>query len=64
MSLAFLEQYFREAVEVANKLDLTTINRMVDRLVRLREEGGRLFLCGVGGSAACGGGATPDGGAA
>ena len=26
------------------------ISRMVDRLVRLREEGGRLFLCGVGGS--------------
>src|SRR6185436_9463995 len=29
----------------------SALDAMVQRLVRLREEGGRLFLCGVGGSA-------------
>lgn len=51
MSRRFLEQHFEEAAEVARRLDIDTVNRMVERLVRLREEGGRLFLCGVGGSA-------------
>ena len=48
---AFLRQYFQEAAQVASSLDLETVDRMVVRLVRLRDEGGRLFLCGVGGSA-------------
>lgn len=47
-----LEQYFKESAEIAQRLDLDTIEGMVQRLVRLREAGGRLFLCGVGGSAA------------
>lgn len=46
-----LEAYFKEVEEVAQKIDQNTVNRLVDRLVRLRDEGGRLFLCGVGGSA-------------
>lgn len=52
MSSAFLEEYFRDAAAIAGRLDLELINRMVERLVRLRREAGRLFLCGVGGSAA------------
>ena len=51
MSDAFLPQYFRECAEVAQGLDIGVIDRMVERLARLREAGGRLFLCGVGGSA-------------
>jgi D-sedoheptulose 7-phosphate isomerase len=51
MSRAFLQRHFEEAAEVARRLDLDTIDRMVERLVRLRQEGGRLFLCGVGGGA-------------
>ena len=51
MSQGFLHRYFEEAAEVARRLDIGTIDRMVERLVRLRQEGGRLFLCGVGGSA-------------
>ena len=51
MSEVFLRRHFEEAAEVARRLDVATIDRMVERLVRLREEGGRLFLCGVGGSA-------------
>lgn len=51
MSEAFLRGFFEESAEVAQRLDVPTINRMVERLVRLRQEGGRLFLFGVGGSA-------------
>lgn len=51
MSRAFLQQHMEEASAIAHQLDIAVIDRMVERLVRLRQEGGRLFLCGVGGSA-------------
>lgn len=47
----FLRTYFQEAAAVAQQLDVEVVEAMVERLVRLRAEGGRLFLCGVGGSA-------------
>ena len=47
----FLESFFREAQQLAGQIDISVVDRMVERLVRLRKEGGRLFLCGVGGSA-------------
>lgn len=52
MSREFLRRHFEETAQVARELDLAAIDRMVERLVRLRQESGRLFLCGVGGSAA------------
>ena len=51
MSKAWLAGYFGETIAIAQQMDLETIDRMVKRLVRLRSEQGRLFLCGVGGSA-------------
>ena len=51
MSRAFLQDYFEQSRQIAALLDLDLLDRMVQRLVRLREEKGRLFLCGVGGSA-------------
>jgi D-sedoheptulose 7-phosphate isomerase len=51
MSGAFLQRYFDGVTAIAGRVDLDTVDRMVQRLVRLREERGRLFLCGVGGSA-------------
>jgi D-sedoheptulose 7-phosphate isomerase len=51
VSQEFLRRYFEESTEVARRLDLGLLNQIVERLVRLRQEGGRLFLCGVGGSA-------------
>jgi D-sedoheptulose 7-phosphate isomerase len=51
VSRDFLQRYFEECAEVARTIDLDAIDRMVERLVRLRAERGRLFLCGVGGSA-------------
>ncbi len=50
MNASFLKTYFEESVRVAQSLDLELLDRMVERLVRLRKEQGRLFLCGVGGS--------------
>lgn len=51
MSRQFLRRHFEETCRIAEALDLDLLDRMVERLVRLRREGGRLFLCGVGGSA-------------
>src|SRR3972149_2196017 len=47
----FLERYFAVSAKIAQHVEIGIVDRMVERLVRLREEGGRLFLCGVGGSA-------------
>ena len=46
-----IRRYFGEVAAIADQLDVEIVDRMVERLVRLREAGGRLFLCGVGGSA-------------
>jgi D-sedoheptulose 7-phosphate isomerase len=46
------QQYFAQVCEIATKLDQEAIERIVCRLIELRERGGRLFLIGVGGSAA------------
>ncbi|PIQ84439.1 MAG: sugar isomerase [Candidatus Omnitrophica bacterium CG11_big_fil_rev_8_21_14_0_20_63_9] len=48
---AFLRKHFEEAAAIARQLDVDAVDAMVQRLARLRAEGGRLFLCGVGGSA-------------
>jgi D-sedoheptulose 7-phosphate isomerase len=45
-------RYFAQVSEVAHKLDLPKIERLVEELKALRERGGRLFILGVGGSAA------------
>ncbi len=44
--------YFEEVSELARSIDIATIEKMVLELVALRARGGRLFLLGVGGSAA------------
>ena len=43
--------YFAEAAEIAAALDADAVERIVAGLVRLRDQGGRLFLLGVGGGA-------------
>src|SRR5438034_7089993 len=45
-------QYFTEAKELIDKLEYDAIEKLVDELVSLRERRGRLFILGVGGSAA------------
>src|SRR6202158_2289355 len=45
-------QFFAEVAQVAQRIDLDAIEVLAQELVALRERGGRLFLLGVGGSAA------------
>jgi D-sedoheptulose 7-phosphate isomerase len=40
-----------EASEVLKQIDVEAIDRMIERLVELRDRGGRLFILGVGGGA-------------
>lgn len=44
--------YLDKAAEVAHSLDADGVDRLVEALAALRDRGGRLFLLGVGGSAA------------
>src|SRR5437870_11153620 len=48
----FIQQYLEETQRVTTQLDPGAIEKMVDELARVRERGGRLFILGVGGSAA------------
>ena len=52
MSLSFSRQFLAEAKDVIERLDAERIERMADVLAETRSEGGRLFILGVGGSAA------------
>ncbi|PYM80611.1 MAG: sugar isomerase [Candidatus Rokuibacteriota bacterium] len=45
-------RYFAQVAEIANAIDHEAIERLATALAALRERGGRLFLIGVGGSAA------------
>ena len=46
------QQYISEASKILGLLDVTSVDRVLERLVQLRERSGRLFFLGVGGSAA------------
>lgn len=49
--MSFSDQFFEEVVSIASSIDKNKIEKMVTALVRLREDKGRLFVLGVGGSA-------------
>ena len=46
------QSYFRQVQEIAQSIDTDKVERLVAELVSLRARGGRLFVLGVGGSAA------------
>jgi D-sedoheptulose 7-phosphate isomerase len=50
--MTYTEQHLAETREVVSKLNSEAIERMVERLAAVRQLGGRLFILGVGGSAA------------
>lgn len=50
--MSFSQQFLKEAISVIEQLDTNAIESMVDILVSTRDNGGRLFILGVGGSAA------------
>jgi D-sedoheptulose 7-phosphate isomerase len=56
----FTQQYLAEAARIIDQLDMTAIDRIVAVLADARACGGRLFILGVGGSAANASHATND----
>ncbi len=48
----FISQYFADTATIASQIDRDQIYRVVETLDQLRRENGRLFILGVGGSAA------------
>lgn len=50
--MSYVADYCREAVEILGKIDQGQIESMISILLKVREQGGRLFFLGVGGSAA------------
>jgi D-sedoheptulose 7-phosphate isomerase len=50
--MTFSEGYVNETIEIARSLDVDSIERLVALLAQTKHAGGRLFLLGVGGSAA------------
>ena len=51
-SIAHTTRYFDQVRQIAAQIDLGAVASLAAELVALRERGGRLFLLGVGGSAA------------
>ena len=50
--MTYAKQHLTEAVEVISRIDADAVEAVAARLASLRERGGRLFILGVGGSAA------------
>jgi D-sedoheptulose 7-phosphate isomerase len=50
--MEFIERYLQETTQIIEKIDRSELHRMIGLLKSLRENQGRLFILGVGGSAA------------
>ena len=50
--MSYTEQHLHEAADILQRFDVASIERTADLLAQLRARAGRLFLLGVGGSAA------------
>jgi D-sedoheptulose 7-phosphate isomerase len=50
--MSFSSQFLQEVQRVTSQLDSEAIERAVEVLAKVRDQGGRLFILGVGGSAA------------
>jgi len=49
--MSYAQQHLNETIAILQQLDLAAIEKLVGMLVRLRDDGGRIFFLGVGGSA-------------
>jgi len=47
----YARQHLEEAAEIIRKIDVAAIEKMADLLARVKQDGGRIFFLGVGGSA-------------
>ncbi|MDP2652758.1 MAG: SIS domain-containing protein [Candidatus Omnitrophota bacterium] len=50
--MSYVNEYCEEAITILNKLNRSAIEHMIGLLLQVRQQGGRLFFLGVGGSAA------------
>lgn len=50
--MSFAQSYIAETIDILNRLDPASIEKMAELLATVRDQGGRLFALGVGGSAA------------
>ena len=58
--MSFSEQHLKESIEIAEAINPEIIEKIVELLVDVKTTGGRLFVLGVGGSAANAGHAVND----
>lgn len=58
--MSFSLEHMREVSEIAEKIDVSLIDKMIEMLVQVKQIGGRLFILGVGGSAGNAGHAVND----
>jgi len=49
--VSFIDDYINEAIWILQKIDRVQVEKMIQLLVTIREQKGRLFFLGVGGSA-------------
>lgn len=49
--MSYTQQHLKEAIEIAQKLDASAVEKMADILADVKHKEGRLFFLGVGGSA-------------
>jgi D-sedoheptulose 7-phosphate isomerase len=50
--MSHVAQFFADVQSICSKLNFPVLERLTQELVQLRDRGGRLFLLGIGGSAA------------
>lgn len=48
----YIDSYLSEVIEIVKQIDKTAVNKMVDLILEVRKNNGRLFMLGVGGGAA------------
>lgn len=58
--MSFSSEHLGESIEIAKRIDPEVVEMMVDLLVDIKSNNGRLFVLGVGGSAANAGHAVND----
>ena len=58
--MSYSEQHLNESIEITKAIDAATVEKIVDLLADVKSAGGRLFVLGVGGSAANAGHAVND----
>jgi D-sedoheptulose 7-phosphate isomerase len=49
--MSYSQQHLNESIEIIQKMDVAAIEKMADLLAQVKQDGGRIFFLGVGGSA-------------